>query len=733
MKIKLSISKHFLDALVRLNKKAQKQTREFLRKFQENPESGAIHLEKIDSFKDPNLRSARVSGDIRAIIHVPDSGILYHVLWVDHHDDAYRWAADKTFEWNRQTQSFQYYETPEIEKSEPGEEAGHDADTGLEAFGQADDGVEFSRSETAKFKDRSNVTVIGNLSDEQISALGVPGILLPSIREIAGMDDLQKIEPYLPEQTFEYLFYLLDGVPYQEIIDEIEQGKAGEILETEHPEASLNYQREYKVITDDKDLEEVLSDSFEAWRVFLHPTQRSLASNDFNGAVKVTGGAGTGKTVAAIHRAKKLSQSEDCSMDKPVLFTTFTKALSRNLGELLSKIGANTDKIQLENIHGFIVNQAKRLGWIESGHQIIDFTHSDKKDRLWDEVVEKQLSEYDTGFLKEEYDRIIQFFDIREEHDYLRVARRGRKERLSRPERKKVWKLIESYQKLRREKKLFELADLANELAAHYRASEQKAFSHIIADEIQDFSNVELRLIRLMVEEKENDLYLTGDPFQTIYKKRINFSECGINVRGRRSRRLKINYRTTEEIRRYAMEAISNKEYDDFDGGRELDAGYVSLLNGQDPVYKTFKTRSEEFEFIHEHIKPSLEEYNQEAFEMKSICVACRTRDGVKELQKYFHQNKIPYANIADEARQGNVNGVQLSTLHNMKGLEFQKVILADVNSQTIPLRPYGFEGWSEEDKKEHEKRERALIYVAMTRAIRELVITGTGNKTKLI
>ncbi len=720
MNIKLSISRHFLEALVNLSKTDQKRTREFMRKFQENPESPAINLEKIESFKDPNLRSARVSQDIRAIIHVPDSGQLYHVLWVDNHDEAYRWAANKTFEWNRITQNFQYYETPEADVMSATDQKSQDSS---EAFIQGE-------SEKPS-------SILALYTDEQLVRIGVPIVLMPSIRKVVSYEDLQNLEPYLPEQAFENLYYLLDGIPYDEVADEIALGKPDKPLEEESPEESYNYQREFVVITDDETLEEVLSDSFEAWRAFLHPSQRALAYNEYNGAVKVTGGAGTGKTVAAMHRARNLTRENTntirATQSQPLLFTTFTRALSRNLGELLQKIGANMDVIHLENIHSFIVSKAKELGILESASQIIDFMSDGRKEALWSEVLEKHLSEYDSTFLINEYEQIIQFHDIHEEIGYLRIPRRGRRDRLSRPQRKKVWRLIQEYRALKKQEGLFELNDLTNELTRYYQKTDQKPFSHIIADEIQDFTNVELRLLRAMTDEQKNDLYLTGDPFQTIYKKQVSFSECGINIRGRRSRRLKINYRTTEEIRRLAVATIKNIPYDNFDGEAESGAGYVSLMHGQEPVYELFKTKEEELEYIAGQIKPSLDEFNEQALPLSAICIACRTKDGLKDIQKHFHNMKIPYRHYSDDSLLGADQGVLLSTLHNMKGLEFKKVILADINNQTMPLKPYNYNNWTDDEKGEHEKRERALLYVAMTRAINELSITGTGNGTRYL
>ena len=81
----------------------------------------------------------------------------------------------------------------------------------------------------------------------------------------------------------------------------------------------------------------------------------------------------------------------------------------------------------------------------------------------------------------------------------------------------------------------------------------------------------------MLVQEGRNDLFLTGDPIQRIYSgRKINFGAAGINVRGVRSRRLKINYRTTEPIKRVAVSVVKGQTFDDMDGGTESIKGYVN-------------------------------------------------------------------------------------------------------------------------------------------------------------
>ena len=245
----------------------------------------------------------------------------------------------------------------------------------------------------------------------------------------------------------------------------------------------------------------------------------------------------------------------------------------------------------------------------------------------------------------------------------------------------------------------------------------------MIADEIQDFSNPELRFLRSLVEEGPNDLFLVGDPFQRIYNtKGINFTVTGINVRGKRSRRLKINYRTTEEIKRAATALVKGIEYDDFDGEQESLKGYLSLMHGERPEYKIFASREEEISFIIANIMDCI----KSGMNYNDIVLGCQFKDALRTYQTALHEQGIPYRNINGT---GTKDGVVLSTLHRMKGLEFKVVIIADVNDRTFNYVPQTIDHTDILAMRSLEQSRRSLMYVAITRAMQRVLITGIGTK----
>ena len=286
--IKLFIHDSFFDAFSALPRKIQKKTREFMKKFKEDPKSSAINYEKISTFRDQSLRTVRIDQKYRAIIQAPEEGNGYHLLWVDNHDEAMDWAQNKVFEWNSSTQSFQMYDKPATE----------------------------DRKVVANDKVQSSPVLFKTYTDSELTQIGVPSDLLELVRSIERVEHLESYASNIPTDVYEYLYYLSEGISIEDILEEIEAGKV-----QDSGELSPNAQKSVYVLTEDSDLENILSGDFEKWKLFLHPSQRSIAYGEFKGPLKITGSAGTGKTVCALHRAKYLSQKLE-TFDKPILFTT---------------------------------------------------------------------------------------------------------------------------------------------------------------------------------------------------------------------------------------------------------------------------------------------------------------------------------------------------------------------------------------------------------------------------
>lgn len=694
--MRLFLSDTFYEAVLSLPKKIQSKVIAFQKKFRENNAANGIHLEPIAQFKDNALRSARVDDNYRAIIGVLGDD-AYHLLYVGTHEDAYNWGMRKRFAWNEHTQSCQLITVTESE--------------------EVVSKVTSDKTENAFFKD---------VTDDKLLAIGVPQELLGKVRAIQTLDDLDPLDDMLPNDAYENIFNLMDGENIDDIIADIESGRA---KANEDELLSDNNKRRFVELTDDDELQRIIDKDMDVWQLFLHPSQRKLVNADYKGTMKVSGGAGTGKTVAALHRMKYLTSNPNAN----VLFTTYTRTLKENLEGLVQKMEINRSRYVLNNIDQVLIECARQYH-IKEGFKILDYSGDEESLKLWREVLETEVTEFDEHFLYDEYIDVIVYFGNADARSYMMQQRVGRTKALSRKQRIEIWKLVEKYVALKQERKYVDRLELFNETTNYLNEHNVRPFTNVIADEFQDFSNPELKFLRALVAEGRNDLFLTGDPMQRIYSgRKINFSAAGINVRGVRSRRLKINYRTTEPIKRVAVSIIKGQTYDDMDGGTESTKGYVSLIHGgEKPQYVMVSNATEEVTQVAEWI----EACKNGGISLKDICIAAPSMGLMKELQTRLHTDGTAYKVLKGTSKQGASDGVSLCTFHSLKGLEFKAVILMGVNERNVPSKAteaYPFNGMDTLENKEYLSSKRSLLYVAITRARGLAYMVGYGEPCGLV
>lgn len=697
--MRLFLSDSFFDKFTELPRNIQQRVRDFQRKFRENSTSAAIHLEPIAQFKDSSLRSARVDGEYRAIL-----GSLgqdnFMLLYVDKHDLAYRWAQNKKCVWNEHTQTCQIVpvaiEEPMVKPA-----------------------VEPSAT--------TEPSVMDGIADEKLLEIGVPEELLEVVKNIKDLNDLDAAEKLLPQDAYENIFALFDDVDIEEIIEEINEGKA---KEGEDSLLSINNKRRFIEITDDEYLAQIMEEGMEKWQLFLHPSQSKLVESDYRGTVKVSGSAGTGKTIAALHRLKKLCRQPHAK----VLFTTFTHSLVNYLTEQAKKLKVESTRYELNNIDRVLLKLAEQFNLLPEGFNVRNMYDDDHSKMLWNEVLDKEVTEFDEEFLHAEYTDIIIYNNNKTFQDYLIQARTGRSKAISRRQRMEIWNLKVKYEALKQQRKVLDRLELFNLVTNYLTENNLHPYTNVIADEFQDFSNPELRFLRALVAEGPNDLFLTGDPYQRIYSgRKINFGAAGINIRGKRSRKLKVNYRTTEEIKKMAVSVVKGVRYDDLDGGEENNKGYISLVHGEKPQYVVCPTSADEVKKVLEYIQLCTENAN---IQLKDICIAARTRQLYREVENALHREGIRYCEMVKGAKNGDRDGLSLSTLHALKGLEYRVVILIGINEKSMPSEATAdptFSTMDAADKKEYLAGIRSLLYVSITRARQMVFITGFGQPTKLL
>ena len=694
--MRLFLSDTCYEPLFALPKKIQTKVVNFQRKFRECTTANGMHLEPIAQFNDASMRTARIDDNYRAVIGLIDDNA--YLLYVGTHENAYNWGIRKKLVWNDHTQACQLVTVHQISETV----------------------VKTEESESKETYPYDNVL------EEQWLKIGVPEELIAQVKLIKSLDDLELLEEYLPTDAFENIYNLLDGENIDDIIAEIEDGQA---KENEDQLLSNNNKRRFVELTDDDALQRILDNDMDKWQLFLHPSQQKLVDADYKGTMKVSGGAGTGKTVAALHRLKHLSGNPEAK----ILFTTYTRTLRENLEELVKKMGINRSRCTLSNIDQVLIETARQYN-IKDGYKILDYSGDEESLKLWREVLETEVTEFDEKFLYDEYIDVIVYFGNTDVKSYMMQQRVGRTKALSRKQRIEIWKLVEKYIELKQERRVVDRLELFNETTRYLNDNNIRPYTNVIADEFQDFSNPELKFLRALVAEGRNDLFLTGDPMQRIYSgRKINFGAAGINVRGVRSRRLKINYRTTEPIKKVAVSVIKGITFEDMDGGTESMNGYVSLIHGgEKPIYKIVGNATDEVTQTTEWVNECIN--NQ--INANDICIAAPSMGLMKELQSYLHTNGIAYKVLKGTSKQGASNGISLCTLHSLKGLEFKVVVLIGINERNIPSKVtegYPFTGMDALDKKEFLSSKRSLLYVAITRARQLVYMVGYGEPCRLV
>lgn len=689
--MKLFIYDKFWDAFLNINKGTQSKITEFISKFRTNSKSAALNLESINTFKDQTLRTARIDQKYRAVLKEVSAGELYLLVWVDNHDQAMDWAKNKIIDWNEQTQAYQVFSVDDV---------------------VATAAVIPKASENSLF--------MGKYMQDDLLAIGVPEVLMPSVFKVEDIAGLEKLETYLPTDAFENLFYLLDGASLESLKTDILEGQYND-----NQLMSKNNARSFIEYTDDEILNEALRGSLQKWKYYLHPSQSSFVNGNFKGPLKLSGGAGTGKTVAALHRLKYLATQSNAEL--PILFTTYTKELSENLVSLANDLDIPHQQYKILNIDALAFQLAQEFGLRQPTDKVFGMNAVKSPEEVWEEVVGENLATFDEVFLKDEFETVVLVQNIQSVEEYLRASRIGRGKAISRKQRLEIWKLIELFLEKKLERNLYYKEEIYNMVSSYLKEKKKNVFSHIIVDELQDFSNVELSFIRSLCQEGENDLFLVGDPLQNIYQRTINFSKADINIRGKRSKRLRINYRTTEEIKNLAISVIADEKYDNFDGEEESKAGYLSLFHGKRPEYHLYLSKVQELEAVKNQIQSLLEagvHYNE-------IVIAARTRDSANDFRNYLHQHNIPY--VDKHLLTSKNEGIRIATFHGLKGLEFKHVFLVDINDRTLPKLPFDFNSLTDIEKSQIIKTEKSLFYVAVSRAVHGLWMSGVGTKSDIL
>ena len=690
----VAISTDFLTSFAALPRQKQGKATEFFNKFRTNPNSPGINYEKIDEGIDKNICSVRIDDAYRAIVvRCPDTNV-FMLLWVDHHDEAYAWAKRKKCSINKVTGGVQVFDVQEVTVEKTVEKE----------------------------------TIFAKYSDAQLLRMGLPEEQLPMVKSIETLDEFYAMKKSLPEDAYEGLEWLAHDFDYDEVVSTLYEKETEPVSDEDFAAAlqSDSSKKSFVIVDGEEELKRIMAEPLEKWRIFLHPTQRRIVNRDYSGPARVLGGAGTGKTVVAMHRAKRLAGELD--QGKKVLFTTFTRNLADDIKDNLRKIASVDQMRQIEVVNlDSLVSSFLR----EQGYEY-KVCFSDELDKVWDDAIATAggTLDYTKNFYIDEWVKVVQSQEAYSKEKYIKASRIGRGLRLDRIKRTKVWGVFEEYMRICDERKLrdseYAMYECRIILEKQYTSGR---YENIIVDEGQDLSPSAYRLIRSLAgEPHKNDIFIVGDAHQRIYRNKAVLSKCGINVRGR-ARKLRINYRTTEEIRKYAFGLLKGVSFDDLDEAYDDGDNCQSLTHGEVPQIKRFNTPEEELEFLINEIK-FLE---AAGVPQKDICIVARTHKMIDAYKDGLRANgivsfEITTNKVDDRSR----NEVRIATMHRVKGLEFNYIFVAGVNNKALPN---GVRSDFSDDVslEEFETEEKCLLYVALTRARVGAYVTCYGKMSSLI
>lgn len=504
----------------------------------------------------------------------------------------------------------------------------------------------------------------------------------------------------------------------------------------------------------DEDLRRAIEGlSFAEWQLFLHPQQRALVERRANGPMRVSGGAGTGKTVIAVHRAVELATRDKADGQEPrILLTTYTRNLADDLRRQVAQLEPRlpfTEKLSEPGVMVSGLDRVARMILQHAGAKISPIAQevigqprgrvlTYPRENVWQEVLTLMGDELPEGlrsadFLESEYELIVLPQRVTTLKQYLRVRRPGRGVALDRSKRAAVWKAMERYRDRSADLGVTsfdeQLALAAAWLDHEAGDGKPRPFRHVLVDEAQDLTPAHLQLLRALVEPGPDDLFLAEDSHQRIYGKKITLSHYGIQVRGR-SRRLTRNYRTTRQNLDVAFGILDPGTYEDMEGQAE-EHHYVSPRSGPEPLLLHASDRADELSKAAELLTVWLEQdRDSEDSAPESIAILVRDRYQRDAVVNGLAQHGIEVRAVDREAA-GRGRPVVM-TMHRAKGLEFRKVLLFDVSKNAIP-RPLRDQQYSDADHDDALLRERSLLYVAATRARDQLAISWSGEASPLI
>jgi mRNA-degrading endonuclease RelE of RelBE toxin-antitoxin system len=681
------IADTFTDSLTRLTGEEQKAVKTAAFDLQLNPASPGLSFHRLDKAKDKNFWSVRVGSDIRLIVHKTTSSFL--LCYVDHHDKAYAWAERRKLETHPKTGAAQLVEIRERVE-----------EIAVPVY------VEVVRPKPPQ------PPLFAHLADEVLLSYGVPAEWLTDVRQ-ATEDSILTLSDHLPSEAGEALLELATGGKPQ-----VPQPASAGANPFTHPDAL----RRFRVMNDVEELERAFTYPWEKWTIFLHPSQREWIERDYSGPARVSGSAGTGKTIVALHRAVFLARANP---DTRVLLTTFSETLANALRTKLRRLISNQPRLgeQLE-VHG--VNAI--------GERLYE-QHFGRPKIASPEVIRQFMTEaaakvadfkFSLSFLLTEWEDLVDAWQLETWESYRDIKRLGRKTRLQESQRAILWRAFDTVRGRLSTEGFVTHAAIFTCLADQLGSRKHPPFEFVVVDEAQDLSVAQLKFLAALGGKRQNGLFFSGDLGQRIFQQPFSWKSLGVDIRGR-ARTLHINYRTSHQIR-IQTDRLLGPEVADVDGNTEERRGTVSVFNGPTPTVRTFKSQQEE----NDAVSAWIAERSREGVMPDEFGVFVRSDAELGRARAAVAKALLPFK-MLDEHVETTSGQISIGTMHLAKGLEFRAVVVMACDDEIIPLQSRIETVADDSDLEEIYNTERHLLYVACTRARDHLLVTSVEPASEFL
>jgi hypothetical protein len=685
----------------------------------ENPKGQGTNLHRLDKSRDKNLWSCRANQDIRIILHLHNGQIT--LLYVDHHDAAYDWAENRVYKFDEKVKNWKVVKIKEetvvlrtTVEAEPEAKRPYAkySDDALAATGASPGDFDDIRAadEDAIFNLGLSAMVLESLLDSlspsRASSEASYGVARSEVSAFKIVTNEEKIDP-VPE-------VVLDAAAVALVLP------VASIVPVEPPPPVV-YGTVVRVNSQEQ-LEAVLSGQWEKWQIFLHPNQQELVDAHYSGPVRISGSAGTGKTIVALHRVNHLLRISD---DTRVLLTTLSPALAGFLHARLRKLLADRPRLGERVEVAGIDEYAQRLYKLHVGPFQLT-----SRETVAQWITEACQAAGDAKlrplFLLNEWEDVIDAQQLTTLEQYQAAERLGRKIRLHAERRQAFWAIFAQVWAKLQAAGTMTSAGLYHRLVTALERLPGSPVDHVVVDECQDLNQGQVRFLAALGRNRANALFFTGDIGQRIFQQPFSWKALGIDLRGR-TKTLRVNYRTSQQIRKTA-DRLLEASIVDADGERVDRSKTISAFGGTAPVISVCDDEAAEqaaaVAFLQERLTAGVKPHE--------MAIMVRDEAQLPRAQAAAQAAGLP-AVVLDQRLATLAGSLNLSTMHLAKGLEYRAVVVMACDDDVIPS-PTRLDAVSDPgDLKEAYELERHLLYVACTRARDHLLVTGVHPASEFL